>query len=395
MRKTIIIAAVAAFAAMALADSLNCRLIGACPTPGYALMACVQGDYAYVADNDSGLVIINVADPASPAIAGRILTRPKALHVEVIGNYAYVACRDSGLRIIDVSNPAAPVQVGHRDTPYWALNVDVSGSHAYVADFVAGLRVINVANPASPYEVGFNTTPGGATWVRVNGIHAYVANAGSGLYVFNVADPANPVYIGRCSTSVYARGVALADTFAYVADAQGGLHVISIADPALPRRLAVISAGFSAHITAANGLACHTADGRVSILDLADPQSPVANGWYDLTGASAAMSSNNLIFATNGTGLNIIGIGGSGIAERGVAPARPGIRAFPNPARGPVRLTCPTEVASVTVIDPAGRIVQTVRAANGAATVAGLDPGVYIIRPSGSGRAETTRLVVR
>ena len=35
----------------------------------------------------------------------------------VAGSYAYVADWDGGLRIINVANPAAPVEVGAYDTP--------------------------------------------------------------------------------------------------------------------------------------------------------------------------------------------------------------------------------------------------------------------------------------
>ena len=41
--------------------------------------------------------------------------------VVVSGNYAYVANGEDGLQVIDVRNPAAPVRVGGYDTPGVAL----------------------------------------------------------------------------------------------------------------------------------------------------------------------------------------------------------------------------------------------------------------------------------
>ena len=80
----------------------------------------------------------------------------------VSGNYAYVADGDAGLQVIDVSNPANPQRVGGYDTSGDAQGVAVSGNYAYVADGGAGLQVIDVSNPANPQRVGGYDTSGSA-----------------------------------------------------------------------------------------------------------------------------------------------------------------------------------------------------------------------------------------
>ena len=40
--------------------------------------------------------------------------------MSVVGTRAYVADDFSGLRMIDVSNPALPVEIGAIDTPFYA-----------------------------------------------------------------------------------------------------------------------------------------------------------------------------------------------------------------------------------------------------------------------------------
>ena len=55
-----------------------------------------------------------------------------------------MADESSGLRIIDIADPASPVEVGFYDTPGDARGVVVSGSYAYVADADSGLRVIRL-----------------------------------------------------------------------------------------------------------------------------------------------------------------------------------------------------------------------------------------------------------
>jgi len=57
------------------------------------------------------------------------------------GSYAYVADGDSGLQVIDISNPSSPNRVGYYDTPGSAYDVAVKGSYAYVADGSGGLQI--------------------------------------------------------------------------------------------------------------------------------------------------------------------------------------------------------------------------------------------------------------
>ena len=101
-------------------DSLNCREVWYCDTPGYAYGVAVAGNYAYVADDDSGLRVISIADPAHPSEVGYCGTPGLAWGVAVAGNYAYVADEDAGLRVISIADPAHPSEVGYCDTPGYA-----------------------------------------------------------------------------------------------------------------------------------------------------------------------------------------------------------------------------------------------------------------------------------
>ncbi|MCW9681958.1 DUF4347 domain-containing protein, partial [Dolichospermum planctonicum UHCC 0167] len=95
-------------------------LVGNYNTPGYAKDVQIVGSYAYVADNDSGLQIIDISNPTNPTRKGSYDTSDyfldSAQGVQVVGNYAYVAYLDSGLQIIDISNPTTPTLKGNYDT---------------------------------------------------------------------------------------------------------------------------------------------------------------------------------------------------------------------------------------------------------------------------------------
>ena len=46
--------------------------VGGYDTSGYALGVAVAGNYAYVADGDAGLQVIDVSNPANPRAGGRL-----------------------------------------------------------------------------------------------------------------------------------------------------------------------------------------------------------------------------------------------------------------------------------------------------------------------------------
>ncbi|MFM6251007.1 MAG: DUF4347 domain-containing protein, partial [Dolichospermum sp.] len=65
----------------------------------------------------------------APTLVGNYDTSGYANDVQVVGNYAYVADHDSGLQIIDISNPATPTLKGNYDTPNYARGVQVVGNY--------------------------------------------------------------------------------------------------------------------------------------------------------------------------------------------------------------------------------------------------------------------------
>ena len=64
-------------------QSANPTLAGGYDTSGYAQGVALSGGYAYVADYDEGLVVVDVSDPTNPARAGSYDTSGYAWDVAV------------------------------------------------------------------------------------------------------------------------------------------------------------------------------------------------------------------------------------------------------------------------------------------------------------------------
>ena len=198
-------------------------------TPGNTYGVQVVGNYAYVAGDDSGLQIIDISNPTTPTLKSNYNTSGYAMGVQVVGNYAYVADGYSGLQIIDISNPTNPTLKGNYDTSSLAVRVQVVGNYAYVADDNSGLQIIDISNPTTPTLKGNYDTNGNAWGVQVVGNYAYIADGGSGLQIIDISNPTTPTLKGNYDT-YYAQGVQVVGNYAYVADFQGGLKIIDVSE---------------------------------------------------------------------------------------------------------------------------------------------------------------------
>lgn len=71
----------------------------------------VQGAYAYLAAGATGLVIIDVSDPATPIVVSRINNLGHVYDVDVNGSTVYLARGAAGVLTVDVTNPRQPIVV--------------------------------------------------------------------------------------------------------------------------------------------------------------------------------------------------------------------------------------------------------------------------------------------
>ncbi|MDB4542027.1 tandem-95 repeat protein, partial [bacterium] len=260
----------------------------------------ISGGYAYLANQSGGVRVVSIADPSNPTEVFQYDTAGSAYGIDVSGNYAYVADGGSGLIVLDVSNPSAPVLVGSSNTTDFAHHVDVEGDHAYVADRAGGLQIVDISDPSSPQIVGSYSTQAGSNWstgaawdVKVEGDYAYVAAYGAGLIIVDVSNPANPVLKGSYSTDVSdARGVYVLSGKAYLAGSSSGLLVIDVTSPSSPVLVSTYDSTGSAMGVTAVGDYAYLADwgGGLKIVDttyitdeLALSFEPDASGSADIT----------------------------------------------------------------------------------------------------------------
>ena len=80
-------------------------------TPDIAFDVAVSGDLAFVADNGTGLLVIDITNPAGPTLVGACDTPADAYSVATSGDLAIVG-DDDGITVIDITNPTNPTILG-------------------------------------------------------------------------------------------------------------------------------------------------------------------------------------------------------------------------------------------------------------------------------------------
>ena len=158
----------------------------------------VRGRLAVLSDIQSGLVLLDLADPDAPELLAE-LPFAEGLHSAwAEGDYLYCNQEFGGwerrLHVVDISDPRQPRLVhsfGIGPPPQG----DILGPHnpwvrdglLYWAYYDAGLRVFDLTDPARPVEVAYHTYPGSAWSAQPHddGL-VYVADGTVGIQAFRL-----------------------------------------------------------------------------------------------------------------------------------------------------------------------------------------------------------------
>jgi formylglycine-generating enzyme required for sulfatase activity/chitodextrinase len=123
------------------------RVVANTDTDGNAKGIAVANGYAYIADGKDGVVIMAIHGGDAPVLKGRLALPGDCRAIEVHGRYAFLSASDAGIHIVDISNPALPVLAGTVVTTY-ATGLAVSDAGVVcVSDRTDGLVIL--AGPGS------------------------------------------------------------------------------------------------------------------------------------------------------------------------------------------------------------------------------------------------------
>ncbi|MCP4549778.1 MAG: T9SS type A sorting domain-containing protein [bacterium] len=192
---------------------------------------------------DSELLIYNLSTPSAPMVLGSLLMAggpPVWINqdVRVKDDTAFVASY-AGLRLIDIADPAGPALLGRMSlgSMQWPTGVDIQGDKLCLSAYddtynasTSQFTVVNVTEPGFVPVVGDDVDYTAEAMV-LDGDVAYLAAQADGIVAMDILDPENPVVLSELGTIGQARDLALAQHYAYVVAGADGLHIVDVADP--------------------------------------------------------------------------------------------------------------------------------------------------------------------
>jgi hypothetical protein len=268
---------------------------------GYTFNVRVAGTLAYLIRQD-GLHVIETRDPAHPVQIGHYTRVGDGYSNDVklvdAGDRRYALIADTPIDIVDVTDPAAPALAAQIAESAHTLFTETRDgkTRAYLGNYDGTCAVYDVTDPRLPVKLGSFDT--GSSLLHdlsvVDGV-AYLNAWEQGFLVVDFTAPATPVLLGgwaptptgtshsNWTTTVAGRHIALHGEEAYDAH----LNIVDV-DPASPSFMTPIAswqtrAWISIHNLMAFGnkaYLTHYQDG-VRVLDLADPTHPVQVGYYN------------------------------------------------------------------------------------------------------------------
>jgi len=230
----------------------------------------VQGNYAYVGEGRN-LLVIDVTTPSSASRVGSVTLPGIIMDIAVLGHYAYVADGEGGLQVVDISTPSKPIISGfYASTNYPnAFGVVIYGGRAYVADANAntGLEIFDLGNPTSPALLSSTPCGGSAKKVLVkasaSGVFAYVTT-GSFLQLVDVSNPVSPVLRGGVAVGESTYSIAISGSYVYAADFLHYLQIVDVSNTNAPTVVGTADVAEPVAVAAVNNMvySVSSLDGR-------------------------------------------------------------------------------------------------------------------------------------
>jgi hypothetical protein len=269
----------------------------------------VSGNYAYL----STAVVLDVSNPAAPALVGSYEGRAPGRKMSVQGHYLYLTggmtptITSNAITIIDVSTPVTPklkatLTNGSSSGPLLAgaSSVHTSGNYAYVvSETNDALEIIDVSNPAAPtHKSSLVNGSGGAmlngpSSVFISGTYAYITSVNSqALEIVDVSNPALPIHKASLVDGTGGafintpKSIYVWDNYAYIADLNGVLEIVDISNKTAPVHIGKLTdgGGVAPYLSLAKSVyvfypyAYVASDNALEIIDVSDPANPVHKG---------------------------------------------------------------------------------------------------------------------
>eukprot|EP01064_Diplonema_japonicum_P011061 TRINITY_DN1833_c4_g1_i1.p1 TRINITY_DN1833_c4_g1~~TRINITY_DN1833_c4_g1_i1.p1 ORF type:complete len:1343 (+),score=266.81 TRINITY_DN1833_c4_g1_i1:30-4031(+) len=264
-----------------ITDPRNPVLSATHPGSGYGVFAV--GSTLYIAKGVTGVEVVDITTPTSPALLGSVATPGNAMALVVTGGYAFVASMYGGVQIVDLSVTATPVVAGSFDFYGGdSHEVYVTPNYIFVTGKETGLQVIS--GPPSMPSVVASSGVGVPGALYADGSDAHTSDDLGRYLVTGYSNPALPVSKGVVRTASPPTGIYGTSGVSYVTIGTGGLDIL---DTASYSKLGNINLGITATSVFVVGTTAYVTGGdKLMAVSVRTPATPTPMGTVTITGTA-------------------------------------------------------------------------------------------------------------
>lgn len=187
----------------------------------------IQGSKVYIAGGEGGVEVIDISVISNPTKVGSFVTDICALDIYINGKYAFVADENYGLSILDIGNPSHPTLVT-RLIPEFPVGeciaVDEEEDILFLTNF-RGFLIIDISDPYNPRTLGSYSETLLVKSIEYENDLAYIVVSTSMLRIIDCSDVANLQVVGFTQDIYDFYGLNIDNGLLYAAKGYGGVKV--------------------------------------------------------------------------------------------------------------------------------------------------------------------------
>ncbi len=219
-----------------VSNPMNPSIVFSMPTPQFSTKVQAANGLVYVLSEDRRLDVIDASDPSMPQIVGDYSFPGDpfsfVLDLVVDGEFAYVAADLEGLIVLDISDTDAIEEVSRTELPpdagipsAYAVQMHAERLLVSTRWFGTHLSVVDIADPQNPTIV--STIDTGTDALVLDGDVGY--GASGGLRVFDFSNPDQPVQTQFLDMLAPTPDLALIGETIYLCSSSHGVRIIDVA----------------------------------------------------------------------------------------------------------------------------------------------------------------------
>ncbi len=235
-----------------LADPLAPTLVNVTPTPGLqrdiqAVNLTISDSRLLVGDGRAGFSVYSLTDPDAPELVGTVPDADIAGAIELNGDVAYVCNDNRGLWVVDylATPPVLLNELDLDDDLTACRDLELDGDYLYVAEGNA-LGVFDVSSPGQPFAIGELALPASdaVNAINLHGDFLYASTAVADyegtngfarrFLVFDISDRIEPVRVFKSDDLGEAGRLVRAGDKVFVSAGMFGAYVFDVSNPLEP-----------------------------------------------------------------------------------------------------------------------------------------------------------------